>query len=71
MKTQADLFRVIVGLMILASVLLTVLVSQWWLLFTAFIGLNMFQSAFTHFCPMDSFLRKTKLPPHEGALGQG
>jgi len=39
------------GLMILISVVLTVYVSPWWLLFTTFIGLNMLQSAFTGFCP--------------------
>jgi hypothetical protein len=57
--TQYDLFRVIVGLMILASAALSVLVSPWFLLFTAFIGANMFQSAFTHVFPMDSFIRRT------------
>jgi Inner membrane protein YgaP-like, transmembrane domain len=39
------------GLMILLSVLLTWAVSPYWLLFTAFIGLNMLQAAFTGFCP--------------------
>jgi hypothetical protein len=62
--TQADLFRVIVGTMILASVALGTWVSPWWFLFTAFIGANMLQSAFTHFCPMDMILARTKLPPH-------
>ena len=61
-RTQGDLFRVIVGMMIFASALLSAFVSKWWLLFTGFIGLNMFQSAFTHFCPMDMFIAKTKLP---------
>ena len=39
------------GLMILLSVLLTWAVSPYWLLFTAFIGLNMLQASFTGFCP--------------------
>ena len=39
------------GVMILASVLLVHFVSPWWLLFTAFIGLNMLQASFTGFCP--------------------
>lgn len=39
------------GVMILISVALVYLVSPWWLLFTAFIGLNMLQAAFTGFCP--------------------
>ena len=39
------------GIMILLSVVLTWAFSPYWLLFTAFIGLNMLQSAFTGFCP--------------------
>ena len=39
------------GVMILASVLLVHFVSPWWLLFTAFIGLNMLQASLTGFCP--------------------
>jgi hypothetical protein len=59
---QRDLFRIVVGLMILASAALGTWVSPWWFLFTAFIGVNMFQSAFTRFCPLDSILRRTGLP---------
>jgi hypothetical protein len=61
-RSQGDLFRVIVGTMIFASALLAAFVSKWWLPFTGFIGLNMFQSAFTRFCPMDMMLARTKLP---------
>ncbi|MBX3726837.1 MAG: DUF2892 domain-containing protein [Xanthomonadales bacterium] len=39
------------GTMILASVALVHFVSPWWLLLTAFVGLNLLQSAFTGFCP--------------------
>lgn len=39
------------GIMILISLLLAWFFSPYWLLFTAFIGLNMLQSAFTGFCP--------------------
>lgn len=59
---QRDLFRIVVGLMILASVALGTWVSPYWFLFTTFIGLNMFQSAFTGFCPLDTILSKTGLP---------
>ena len=59
---QADLFRVIVGSMILGSLILGWWVHHAWFFFTAFIGANMFQSAFTHFCPMDMMLKKTGLP---------
>jgi hypothetical protein len=39
------------ALMVLASVALAHYVSPWWLLLTAFAGLNMLQAAFTGFCP--------------------
>ena len=32
--------------------------SPYWYLFTAFVGLNLFQSAFTNWCPMMTILRK-------------
>jgi len=49
------------GVMILVSVLLALYVSPWWLLFTAFIGLNMLQAAFTGFCPAAMMFRKLGL----------
>ena len=39
------------GVMILISLALTHFVSPWFMLFTAFIGLNLFQTAITGFCP--------------------
>jgi len=32
--------------------------SPCWYVFTAFVGLNLFQSGFTNWCPMTTFLRK-------------
>lgn len=49
------------GTMILISVALVHFVSLWWLLFTAFIGLNLIQSAFTGICPANAILRKLGL----------
>ena len=46
------------GTMILISLALTHFVSPWWWVFTAFIGLNLIQSAFTGFCPPSFLLRK-------------
>ena len=46
------------GLMILLSLVLTYYVSPYWLLFTAFVGVNMLQSAFTGFCPAAMIFRK-------------
>lgn len=50
--------RAIAGLFVVVSVLLGHFVSPWFLAFTAFVGLNLFQSAFTRWCPMMAILRK-------------
>ena len=50
--------RGIAGFFILLSVALAHWVSPYWLLFTAFVGLNLFQSAFTNWCPMFWILQK-------------
>ena len=47
---------------ILISVLLAHFVSPWWLLLTAFVGLNLLQSAFTGFCPLALILKKVGVP---------
>jgi hypothetical protein len=46
------------GLMVLASVMLAWAVSPYWLLLGGFVGLNLFQSAFTGFCPLAIVLRR-------------
>lgn len=51
------------GSMILLSVALTWFVSSWWLLLTAFVGVNLLQSAFTGFCPAAIVLRKLGVAP--------
>ncbi len=50
--------RLIAGAFVLLSLALGHWVNQYWFLFTAFVGLNLFQSAFTNWCPMITFLRK-------------
>jgi len=50
--------RLIAGLFVLGSLSLGHWVSEYWYLFTAFVGLNLFQSGFTNWCPMMTFLRK-------------
>lgn len=55
--------RVIAGLFILLSLALGVegsplFVSRWFLAFTAFVGLNLFQFGFSNWCPMGTILRK-------------
>ncbi len=46
------------GVMILVSVALTQFVSPWFWLLTAFIGFNLFQSAFSGFCPAAMVMRR-------------
>jgi hypothetical protein len=49
--------RLIAGFFILVSLSLGYWVSPWFYLFTAFVGLNLFQSGFTNWCPMMAILR--------------
>lgn len=50
------------GMMVLASVALVYFVSPWWLLLTAFVGLNLLQSSVTGFCAAAMVFRKLGLP---------
>ena len=50
--------RLIAGFFVMLSVALGYYVNPAWFLFTAFVGLNLFQSAFTSWCPMMTILRK-------------
>lgn len=59
--------RVIAGLFVFLSVALgapasPLFVSQWFLAFTAFVGLNLFQFGFTNFCPLATILKKLGVP---------
>jgi Inner membrane protein YgaP-like, transmembrane domain len=49
------------GSMVLISLALAWLVSPYWLVVTAFVGANLFQAAFTGFCPAVIILRKLGL----------
>jgi hypothetical protein len=53
--------RMIAGGLVAASVLLGIYVSPLFFWFTLFVGLNLFQSAFTQWCPMMSVLRRAGL----------
>jgi hypothetical protein len=50
--------RMIAGFLITLSIVLGYTVHPGFYAFTAFVGLNLFQSAFTNWCPMMSLLRK-------------
>lgn len=51
------------GTVILVSLALAWFVSAAWMLLTAFVGLNLLQSAFTGFCPLAIVLKKLGLRP--------
>jgi hypothetical protein len=53
--------RLIAGFFVVLSVALGYYVNPAWFLFTAFVGLNLFQSAFTNWCPMMTILRELGL----------
>ena len=53
--------RAIAGLFVVLSVALGYFVHPGFLLFTAFVGLNLFQSAFSKWCPMMAILRRAGL----------
>ena len=50
--------RLIAGAFVILSVLLGIYVNANFLWFTVFVGANLFQSAFTNWCPMMTFLRR-------------
>ena len=61
--TTWQIVRVFAGCFILVSLLLgvpasPVFISQYWLLLAAFVGLNLLQSGFTRWCPLEIILRK-------------
>lgn len=53
--------RLIAGTFIDISVVLSVLHNSYWLIFTAFVGLNLLQSGITNWCPMVWLLEKIGL----------
>ncbi|MFA5292261.1 MAG: DUF2892 domain-containing protein [Phycisphaerae bacterium] len=56
--TIERVLRGVAGFFIVLSVLLAYFHSLYWLIFTAFVGVNLFQSAFTNWCPMITILKK-------------
>lgn len=54
----------VAGTLVLAGLGLGYFVNPWWFLLTAFVGLNLFQTAFSGFCPLEKILVKA-------GLGQG
>ena len=55
------------GVMILASLALTLLVSPWFWLLTAFVGANLIQASFTGFCPAAMVMKKLGIGRGDGS----
>ncbi len=51
------------GAMVLLSLALAQFFGPWWLLLAAFVGVNLFQAAFTGFCPLAITLRRLGVRP--------
>lgn len=56
-----NIIRRFAGVFILVSVALGYWVHPAWLLFTAFVGVNLLQSSFTGFCPLERMLGRAGL----------
>ena len=66
--TSWQLVRLLAGTFILLSLALgiagsPIFVSQWFLAFTAFVGLNLLQSGLTQWCLLETLLRKAGIQP--------
>lgn len=57
MKTES-LVRILAGTLVLVGLVLAYFVHPLWLGLTAFVGVNLFQSGFTGFCPAEILIRK-------------
>lgn len=65
--TSWRIVRVVAGTFILLSLALgipgsPIFVNQWWLAFTAFVGINVLQSGLTNWCLMEAIMRKFGAP---------
>ena len=63
------LIRGIAGTLVLASLALGYLVSPWWHLLTAFVGLNLLQSSLTRWCLMENILERLGIARREPVAG--
>ena len=61
------IIRRFAGAFILLTLVLAHYHSPYWLWFTAFVGLNLFQSSFTNFCPLEMFLKKIRVGRDAGS----
>ena len=55
------IIRIVAGTMVLIGISLAYFVAIEWLLLPAFVGLNLLQSAFSKFCPLEILLKKLNI----------
>ncbi|WP_352423404.1 DUF2892 domain-containing protein [Proteiniphilum sp.] len=55
------IIRIVAGSMVLIGISLAYFVTIEWLLLPAFVGLNLIQSSFTKFCPLEVILDKMEI----------
>jgi hypothetical protein len=65
------IIRRFAGAMILGSLVLALTVHIGWLGLAAFVGLNLFQSSFTGFCPLEKMLNARRKPADASLSAQG
>jgi len=55
---REKIVRRVAGLMVMLSIILTLTVHVWWIGVAAFVSVNLIQSTFTGFCPLEMVLDK-------------
>ncbi len=65
--TSWQLVRIFAGIFILLSLALgipgsPIFMNEWWLAFTAFVGVNLLQSGLTKWCLLETIMRKLGAP---------
>ena len=65
------IIRLFAGTFVMGSLALGWWVNPYWFLFTAFVGLNLFQSALTKWCLLDDILRKVGVKSEADKVRQG
>lgn len=56
---RENIIRLVAGTLVFSGTALGYFVAKEWLILPAFVGLNLFQSSLTHFCPLEVILKKT------------
>jgi len=64
------IIRALAGTLVTVSLVLGYLVSPYWFLLTLFVGLNLFQSAFTQWCLAEEILKKFGVACEAGCSGK-